>query len=210
MAKTILVTGAAGFLGSHICKELLNRKYEVLGVDNLLGGDKENIPFLDNFYKIIAENEKIERENKLREKELLDEKQRIVEEFKQREIDIESKYTPELNNIEEQIKNDIEQLYGNKPTLPEYKIKLIKGMIKNINFKETIEEKKEREEKEKREEEEREEEAEYQRYMGKGGKRRPNKSRKNKRTRRLIKKKGNRKTTRKQVRRKHETRRRHH
>ena len=50
MPKTILVTGAAGFLGSHICKELLNRKYEVLGVDNLLGGDKQNIPFLDNFY----------------------------------------------------------------------------------------------------------------------------------------------------------------
>jgi len=50
MAKTILVTGAAGFLGSHICKELLNRKYEVIGVDNLLGGDKANIPFLNNFY----------------------------------------------------------------------------------------------------------------------------------------------------------------
>ena len=40
MAKTILVTGAAGFLGSHICKELLNRNYEVIGVDNLLGGIK--------------------------------------------------------------------------------------------------------------------------------------------------------------------------
>jgi hypothetical protein len=52
MAKTILVTGAAGFLGSHICKELLNRKYEVIGVDNLLGGDKDNIPFLNNFYKL--------------------------------------------------------------------------------------------------------------------------------------------------------------
>lgn len=52
MAKTILVTGAAGFLGSHICKELLNRKYEVIGVDNLIGGDKENIPFLDNFFKL--------------------------------------------------------------------------------------------------------------------------------------------------------------
>ena len=51
MTKTILVTGAAGFLGSHICKELLNRKYEVRGVDNLLGGDKDNIPFLNNFYK---------------------------------------------------------------------------------------------------------------------------------------------------------------
>jgi len=51
MAKTVLVTGAAGFLGSHICKELLNRQYEVKGVDNLIGGDKDNIPFLKTFYK---------------------------------------------------------------------------------------------------------------------------------------------------------------
>jgi len=51
MAKTVLVTGAAGFLGSHICKELLNRQYNVKGVDNLLGGDKDNIPFLKTFYK---------------------------------------------------------------------------------------------------------------------------------------------------------------
>ena len=51
MPKTILVTGAAGFLGSHICKELLNRQYNVKGVDNLLGGDKDNIPFLKTFYK---------------------------------------------------------------------------------------------------------------------------------------------------------------
>jgi UDP-glucose 4-epimerase len=51
MPKRILVTGAAGFLGSHICKELLNRQYEVKGVDNLIGGDKDNIPFLKTFYK---------------------------------------------------------------------------------------------------------------------------------------------------------------
>jgi len=51
MAKTVLVTGAAGFLGSHICKELLNRQYEVKGIDNLIGGDKDNIPFLKTFYK---------------------------------------------------------------------------------------------------------------------------------------------------------------
>ena len=33
--KTILVTGGAGYIGSHTCLELLNAGYEVLVVDNL-------------------------------------------------------------------------------------------------------------------------------------------------------------------------------
>lgn len=41
--KKILVTGGAGFLGSHLCERLLNRGYEVLCVDNLFTGTKRNI-----------------------------------------------------------------------------------------------------------------------------------------------------------------------
>lgn len=44
--KKILVTGGAGFLGSHLCEKLLNRNYEVLCVDNLFTGTKQNIAHL--------------------------------------------------------------------------------------------------------------------------------------------------------------------
>lgn len=40
----ILVTGAAGFLGSHISEKLINLGHQVTGVDNLIGGYKENLP----------------------------------------------------------------------------------------------------------------------------------------------------------------------
>lgn len=41
--KKILVTGGAGFLGSHLCERLLDRGDEVLCVDNLFTGTKQNI-----------------------------------------------------------------------------------------------------------------------------------------------------------------------
>ncbi|MGP1561416.1 MAG: UDP-glucuronic acid decarboxylase family protein [Helicobacteraceae bacterium] len=41
--KKILVTGGAGFLGSHLCKRLLNEGNEVLCLDNFQTGNKENI-----------------------------------------------------------------------------------------------------------------------------------------------------------------------
>ena len=43
---TALVTGAAGFLGSHLCDRLLADGYEVIGVDNLFTGSKRNIEHL--------------------------------------------------------------------------------------------------------------------------------------------------------------------
>ena len=47
--KRILVTGGAGFLGSHLCARLLNDGYEVLCVDNFFTGSKDNIiPLLDD------------------------------------------------------------------------------------------------------------------------------------------------------------------
>jgi UDP-glucuronate decarboxylase len=49
MAKKILVTGGAGFLGSHLCEALLENGNEVLCVDNYFTGNKTNIlPLLDN------------------------------------------------------------------------------------------------------------------------------------------------------------------
>jgi len=48
-AKRILVTGGAGFLGSHLCERLLERGDEVVCVDNLLTGSLRNIQsFRDN------------------------------------------------------------------------------------------------------------------------------------------------------------------
>ena len=43
MPKKALVTGAAGFLGSHLCRRLLDEGYEVTALDNLFTGTKGNI-----------------------------------------------------------------------------------------------------------------------------------------------------------------------
>ena len=50
--KKILVTGAAGFLGAHLCERLQNLGYKVLGVDNMIGGDIENLPKGVEFHKM--------------------------------------------------------------------------------------------------------------------------------------------------------------
>ena len=41
--KKILVTGGAGFLGSHLCERLLNEGNEVICLDNYFSGNKSNI-----------------------------------------------------------------------------------------------------------------------------------------------------------------------
>ncbi|GER58685.1 UDP-glucuronic acid decarboxylase family protein [Patiriisocius marinus] len=46
MKKTILITGAAGFLGSHLCDRFIKEGFKVLGMDNLITGDKKNIEHL--------------------------------------------------------------------------------------------------------------------------------------------------------------------
>lgn len=49
MKKRVLVTGGAGFVGSHLCNYLINQGHEVLCVDNLFTGAKRNIyHLLDN------------------------------------------------------------------------------------------------------------------------------------------------------------------
>ena len=48
MKKRVVITGAAGFIGSHLAETLLDRDYSVVGIDNLLTGDTANIAHLHN------------------------------------------------------------------------------------------------------------------------------------------------------------------
>ena len=43
--NSILVSGGAGFLGSHLCEKLLNNGHEILCIDNLYTGTKQNMSF---------------------------------------------------------------------------------------------------------------------------------------------------------------------
>ena len=55
MKKRILVTGGAGFLGSHLCEKLLDEGHEVISLDNYFTGNKMNIVhLLDNpFFEAV-------------------------------------------------------------------------------------------------------------------------------------------------------------
>lgn len=44
--KRVLITGAAGFLGSHLCDKFINEGFYVIGMDNLITGDLKNIAHL--------------------------------------------------------------------------------------------------------------------------------------------------------------------
>jgi dTDP-glucose 4,6-dehydratase len=44
--KRVLITGAAGFLGSHLCDRFIKEGYHVIGMDNLITGDLRNIQHL--------------------------------------------------------------------------------------------------------------------------------------------------------------------
>ena len=44
--KKVLITGAAGFLGSHLCDRFIKEGYDVIGMDNLITGDLKNIEHL--------------------------------------------------------------------------------------------------------------------------------------------------------------------
>ena len=58
MVKRALVTGGAGFIGSHLCEKLLQMGYDVTCVDNLFTGNKENIRHLmDNKYFEFIEHD---------------------------------------------------------------------------------------------------------------------------------------------------------
>lgn len=53
MAKRVLVTGGAGFVGSHICEELIAKNYEVVILDDFSTGTVDNIKKIENKIEIM-------------------------------------------------------------------------------------------------------------------------------------------------------------
>jgi dTDP-glucose 4,6-dehydratase len=48
LSKKVLITGAAGFLGSHLCERFVNEGFHVIGMDNLITGRMSNLEHLKN------------------------------------------------------------------------------------------------------------------------------------------------------------------
>ena len=48
----ILITGVAGFLGSHLAERLANMNHKVIGIDNMIGGYRDNVPRNIEFHEI--------------------------------------------------------------------------------------------------------------------------------------------------------------
>ncbi len=51
-SKKVLVTGVAGFLGSHLSEELVKLGHKVVGIDNMIGGYEDNVPQNIEFHNI--------------------------------------------------------------------------------------------------------------------------------------------------------------
>jgi UDP-glucose 4-epimerase len=54
--KKVLITGVAGFMGSHMADDFLKLGYKVVGIDNLIGGYMDNVPEGVEFYKRDCSN----------------------------------------------------------------------------------------------------------------------------------------------------------
>ena len=58
----VLITGVAGFMGSHLADEFLKRGHSVVGIDNLIGGYYENVPVGVEFYaKDLGDFDSVEK-----------------------------------------------------------------------------------------------------------------------------------------------------
>lgn len=73
MTKTILITGGAGFIGSHLCNRLIARNDIVICLDNLISGSQKNIAHLMNKTNFIFVNQDVCQPFKIRKFKKIDE-----------------------------------------------------------------------------------------------------------------------------------------
>lgn len=135
MKKNVLVTGCAGFIGSNLCEALVNRGWNVVGVDNLMSGHKKNIEHLeekDNFkfiwadvrdYKAIDD---VIRENKITHIAHQAARGSVSKSVENPILTNDINVNGTLNVFWSAVQNNVEKVvcaisssvYGNTPTLP--------------------------------------------------------------------------------------------
>lgn len=135
MEKNVLVTGCAGFIGSNICEELVNRGWNVVGIDNLMAGYRKNIEHLekkDNFTFIWADVrnyddiERIIRENNITHITHQAARGSVPKSVENPILTNEINTNGTLNILWAAVQNKVEKVvcaisssvYGNTPTLP--------------------------------------------------------------------------------------------
>jgi dTDP-glucose 4,6-dehydratase len=64
--KRVLITGAAGFIGSHLCDRFIHEGYEVIGIDNLITGEMRNISHLEKISRFTFINHDITEHIKIK------------------------------------------------------------------------------------------------------------------------------------------------
>ena len=58
----VFITGVVGFLGSHIAEHLISQGHDVIGIDNLAGGETTNIPAGSQMIHLMERKQKILQE----------------------------------------------------------------------------------------------------------------------------------------------------
>ena len=120
MKKTALVTGGAGFIGSHLCQKLLDNNFEVISLDNYFTGSKENeiagVKYVDGHTKDI---EKLIEENKIEKINIvyhLGEYSRVAESINEPEVVLDLNLTGTFNVLEFCRKRNIKIIYAGSST----------------------------------------------------------------------------------------------
>ena len=106
--KTILVTGGAGFIGSHTCVELINNGYDVCIVDSLINSSETNILNIRKIIKTFKGDKKGKlffRKGDLRDKKFLE---HVFEEFKYNNKSFDSVvHFAGLKSVEDSVNNPL-------------------------------------------------------------------------------------------------------
>ena len=66
--QRVLITGAAGFLGSHLCDRFIKEGFQVMGMDNLITGDLKNIEHLFKLKEFEFYHHDVDRKRSCRER----------------------------------------------------------------------------------------------------------------------------------------------